>query len=62
MKCSLCDKLIEKYSVEFNHFKIDDSHSAEICQECIDKFFRWQGELYARLFPTKAMKKRFNRK
>ncbi|VVB78965.1 Uncharacterised protein [uncultured archaeon] len=59
MDCTLCKKPIEKYDANFNHFVIDESCSADICQSCIDKFFKWQGSLYAKLFPTTAMKKRF---
>jgi len=62
MDCTLCKKPIEKYDARFNHLKIDESVSADICQSCIDKFFIWQGELYAKLFPTTAMKKRFEKK
>jgi len=60
--CSLCKKPIEKYDPRFNHLNIDESVSVDICQGCIDKFFRWQGELYSKLFPTTAMKKRFGKK
>jgi hypothetical protein len=41
--------------------KIDEQHAADICQKCIDKFVKWQGAIYADLFPTKAMKKRFGK-
>jgi hypothetical protein len=40
---------------------IDENHEADICQQCIDKFFKWQQGVYARLFPTSAAKKRFNK-
>ncbi|MEK6960380.1 MAG: hypothetical protein AABX47_04350 [Nanoarchaeota archaeon] len=58
MICALCKSTIEKYDPTLNHLVIDESCSADICQGCIDKFFKWQQGLYARLFPTKAMKKR----
>jgi len=56
MNCSLCNKPIKGYLPEFNHLQIDDSHAADICGSCIDKFMKWQGSLIAKLFPTKAMK------
>jgi hypothetical protein len=59
MRCILCEKDIEKYSPEFNHLKIDDSHSADFCQDCIDKLLKWQQKLFAKMFPTAALKKRF---
>ncbi len=62
MKCVLCEKPIDNYSPEFNHFVIDEKHSADICSECIDKFFSWQGKKYSVLFPTNAMKKKFGAK
>jgi hypothetical protein len=62
VKCELCKKDIEKYNPIFNNFKIDESHDADICEDCIKKFFNWQGELYSKLFPTDAMKKRFGKK
>ena len=62
MDCRICKKSIEKYDPNFNQFKIDKNNSVDICQNCIDKFFKWQGELYSKLFPTNAMKKRFLKK
>jgi len=62
MDCSLCKKPIEKYDLTFNHLKIDESCEVDICQNCIDKFFKWQGSLFAKLYPTNAMKKRFGKK
>jgi hypothetical protein len=57
--CKLCEKDIEPYEERFNHFVIDEDHAADICQECIDKFAKWQGKLIATLFPTKAFKRRY---
>ena len=56
-KCTLCEKEIPNYSLEFNHLEIDSTHSADICRDCLDKFFKWQQGIYAKLFPTKAMKR-----
>lgn len=61
MNCTLCNKPIQNYNQAFNHLKIDESHEADICQECIDKFGKWQQSIYARLFPTTAVKKRFGK-
>lgn len=58
MICTLCDNLIKNYNSSFNHLQIDKSHSVDICQECIDKFVKWQQNMYAQLFPTKSAKKR----
>jgi len=62
MKCRLCEKDIENYSADFNHLFLDKAHSADICLDCARKFSNWQGEIIAKLFPTKAMKKRFGEK
>jgi hypothetical protein len=59
MNCSLCDQPIKDYNPLFHHLKIDETHSADICQDCIDKFVRWHGSAIAQLFPTTAMKKRY---
>jgi hypothetical protein len=59
MKCNLCGQPIKDYDPAFHHLKLDDSHSAEICPECSDRFVKWQGSKYLKLFPTSAMKKRY---
>jgi hypothetical protein len=62
MKCELCKKPIEKYNPTLNNLKIDENCNVDLCQDCIDKFMKWQQGIYARLFPTKTMKKRFGSK
>ena len=62
MKCTLCNKLIKDYSVEFNHLEINENHAVDICKDCINKFEKWQQAKIAKLFPTKIMKKIFNKK
>jgi hypothetical protein len=62
MNCTLCEKPINNYDVNFNHLPIDENHAAHICAECIDKFVRWHGKKLAILFPTNALKKRFGKK
>ncbi|MEK6958466.1 MAG: hypothetical protein AABW59_00295 [archaeon] len=62
MKCKLCNTEIKDYSLEFNHLKVDETRSADLCEECIEKFAKWQGERLARLFPTNSMKKAFAKK
>ena len=62
MKCKLCEKEIKNYNPVFNQLKIDDSKNVDICQDCIDKFLKWQGNVIAKLFPSKVMKKRFEDK
>jgi ribosomal protein L16/L10AE len=59
MKCNLCEKEIENYSSQFNHFEIDEMHSIEICRNCLEKMMKWRQGIYAKLFPTKIFKKRF---
>ena len=59
MICTLCENEILNYTFDFNHLIIDESHSLDICQDCIDKFVNWQQKIFARLFPTSALKKRF---
>ena len=59
MNCILCKEPIHNYDSAFNHLKIDESHAVDICSECIDKFVKWQQGIFARLFPTNAMKKMF---
>lgn len=61
MKCTLCKKQIDNYHPKFNQLIIDESHNAELCSDCIDKFVKWQQGLFADLFPTKAMKKRYGK-
>ena len=62
MKCKLCKKNIENYNLKFNHLKIDEINSIEICSGCIDKFLKWQQEIFANLFPTKIAKKYMKKK
>jgi len=57
MNCILCKKEIERYDLKLNQLKIDESHSVDICLDCIDKFLKWQQNIFATLFPTKAAKK-----
>jgi hypothetical protein len=60
--CTLCKKSITGYQPIFNDFKIDETNIVHICQDCIDKFMKWQGSNFAKLFPTSSMKKRFENK
>ncbi|MDD4353075.1 MAG: hypothetical protein PHN56_01320 [Candidatus Nanoarchaeia archaeon] len=62
MKCNLCEKEIAKYNTIFNHLIIDDNHSINICLDCSDKFIKWQGKICSIIFPTKAMKKMYEKK
>jgi len=61
MKCTLCDETIDKYDPKFHHLNINESRSVDICSECMDKVVKWQSSIYANLFPTKALKKRFGK-
>ena len=62
MNCSLCGKPIKNYDPVYHHLVIDESRAADICPACVDKFLKWQQGIYARLFPTAAIKKRFGKK
>ncbi len=57
MNCVLCGKVIANYNAEFNCLKLDASVSVNICNECIDKFIKWQGSVFTKLFPRKALNK-----
>ncbi len=57
MNCILCKKPIDRYNAKFNQLKIDESHNVDICSDCIDKFLKWQQNIFTTLFPTKAAKK-----
>jgi hypothetical protein len=62
MNCTLCERPIHNYEAAYNHLEIDETHAADICRDCIDKFLKWQQGIYARLFPTSAVKNRFGKK
>lgn len=62
MKCKLCHEEIINYSSTFNHLIINESTSIDICNNCIDKFVKWQQAIFARLYPTPAMKKLYAKK
>ncbi len=61
MKCKLCNKTIENYNPKFNHLEIDEKTQVDICSDCTDKFLKWQQSIFADLFPTKSMKKRYGK-
>jgi len=62
MRCNLCENSIKDYNSSFNQLQINELHSVDICQECIDKFVKWQQNNYAQLFPTKTAKKRLQKR
>lgn len=57
MDCVICKNPIQNYNSELNHLKIDENQSADICQDCIDKFLKWQQGIFAKIFPTSAIKR-----
>jgi hypothetical protein len=61
MDCALCKKPIKNYHPKYNSLEIDESSSVDICQECVDRFLKWQQGVFADQFPTKAAKKRYER-
>ena len=62
MKCVLCNQDIKNYQSNFHHLVIDETNAVDICSDCIKKFEKWRGSVYATLFPTSALKKRFGKK
>jgi len=62
MKCHICGQPIRDYQHTLHHVTINESVGVDMCQDCVDKIIRWQGSIYAKLFPTTAMKKRFGQK
>lgn len=55
MICHLCNKTIEKYDPVFNKLVLSEI-SVDICNDCIDKFLKWQQGKFAKMFPTKTIK------
>jgi hypothetical protein len=58
-KCTLCERQIEPYQEPYNHLalEIDETRSADICQDCIRKVVKLHQKNTAALFPTKIAKK-----
>ncbi len=56
-KCALCERLIEPYQEPYNHMEIDETQSADICQDCIRKIVKLHQKNTAALFPTKIAKR-----
>ena len=61
MKCNLCEQEIKNYDSKFHHLIIDENHEVNICPDCIKKFEKWRGSVYATLFPTTTLKKKFGK-
>ena len=61
MKCALCNKDIARYDARLHRLKIDESREVDICTSCIDRIVDWQGKIISTLFPTKALKRRFEK-
>jgi hypothetical protein len=61
MKCHLCNQEIKNYNPAFHRLKIDETHSVDVCSDCVDKFVKWQGNVISNLFPTKTLKKRYGK-
>ncbi len=58
--CALCGKAILDYYPGFNRLDLEEG-SVDLCQDCIGRFLEWQQRNLARLFPTRAAKRRFGR-
>jgi hypothetical protein len=58
--CALCKRPIGKFSPILNRFDLD-GRPIDLCQSCIDKFLKWQQGIFARLYPTNALKKKFGK-
>ena len=62
MNCKLCDRPIVGYDPAFHRLVLDEAHAAAICPDCIEKFVKWQRGVFARLFPTTAVKRRYGKR
>lgn len=56
MKCELCKKDIKNFIEKFNQLELENNR-VNICEDCKDRFLKWQQGIFADMFPTKAIKK-----
>jgi hypothetical protein len=59
MECFFCKVEIMHYNHEFNQFIINEFNKVNLCQTCIDKFNKWQQKKFAKILPTKTLKKMY---
>jgi len=59
--CALCGAVIEKYDPFLHQFDLGDGLEKDICSRCSDRILKHQQKVFAKLFPTNAVKKRYNR-
>ena len=60
--CTLCEQPIADYSAALHDLRLSDARTVRICDDCGRKIMTWQGEKVAALFPTRAMKRRQERR
>jgi hypothetical protein len=61
MDCGLCKKPIQNYRPELSRLELGEGLTADVCPDCVDRFMKWQQGIFAKLFPTKAAKKRYGK-
>lgn len=59
MRCSLCEQPIDHHSPEIHTLRLHADRVVELCDACTRAILDWQVEKLARLFPTRALKRRF---
>jgi hypothetical protein len=62
MNCKLCDRPIVGYDPAFHRLVLEEARAAAVCPDCIEKFLKWQRGVFARLFPTTAVKRRYGKR
>ncbi|MBN2659062.1 MAG: hypothetical protein JXR86_18550 [Spirochaetales bacterium] len=60
--CALCGAAIRNYDAFLHHFNLGEGLEKDICSRCSDRILKHQQEIFAKLFPTRAAKKRYDRK
>lgn len=59
--CALCGRSISPYDPFLHHFDLGEGLTVDICPKCSDRILKHQQEIYAKLFPTGAAKKRYGK-
>ena len=60
MRCTLCEQPIDNHSPDMHTLRLTTDRVLEICDACARAILDWQAEKLARLFPTRALKRRFS--
>lgn len=57
--CALCRRPIADHRPDVHGLRLPAGRVVDLCEECVRAVVTWQGERLARLFPTRAMKRRY---